>query len=173
MKTKHLIIAAIFGLGAFGAVFATETTGVKQKVQVKFVDPDKFSDIRDANMPSEKGQAAYLDIIRKHLEESAGKYLTDGQKLDVTVTNIDMAGDFEPWGGMQTQDIRIIKDIYPPRVDLSFKLTDADGKVIKEGSRELRDLNFMMNISLNRDEELHYVKELLNDWIRKDLRSAK
>ncbi len=173
MNTKHIIIAAIFGLGTTGVMFAADKAGDNQKVQVTFADPDKFSDVRDAYMPSEQGQSAYLEIVRQHVEKSAGKYVTEGQKLEVTFTNIDMAGEFEPWGGSDRQDVRIVKDIYPPRADLSFKLTDAEGAVIKEGTRELRDLNFMMNLSLRRDEQLHFLKELLNDWIEKDLRPAK
>jgi len=173
MKTKTLFIAAVMGLGVSGVMFAADAAGESQKVQVKFVDAEKFSDVRDAYMPSEKGQAAYLDIIRRYVEEEAGRYVGDGQKLEVNFTNIDMAGDFEPWHKPGMEDVRIIKDIYPPRLDFNFKLTDADGKVLKEGSRELRDLSFMMNLNLRRNDELNYEKEMLKNWISKDIKPDK
>ena len=40
----------------------------------------------------------------------------------VTVTNIDVAGDIESWRGPGRCDVRIMKDTYPPRIDLSFRL---------------------------------------------------
>jgi len=176
MKTKTLFIAAVMGLGVSGVMFAADAAGESQKVQVKFVDAEKFSDVRDAYMPSEKGQAAYLDIIRRYVEEEAGRYVGDGQKLEVNFTNIDMAGDFEPWHKPGMEDVRIIKGIYPPRVDLNFKLTDAAGKVLKEGSRELRDSSFMMqqmHLTLRHNEALNFEKEMLKKWIKNDIKSAK
>jgi hypothetical protein len=173
MKTKYIVMAAIVGFSITGIAVAEDMSGNDQKVKVTFFEADKFSDVRDAYMPTEKGQAAYLDLIQQHIVAQAGKSIGDGQKLEVTVTNVDMAGDFEPWHQPGSDDIRIIKDIYPPRIDLSFKLIGADGKVFKEGARELRDLGFMMHLTLRRNEELNYEKELLNDWIRKDIQAAK
>ena len=40
-----------------------------------------------------------------------------------------------------------MKDIYPPRVKLEFRLIGADGKVVSEGKRELQDLGYLMNLA--------------------------
>ena len=73
----------------------------------------------------------------------------------------------EPWRGPRFDDVRIVKDIYPPRISLSFRLTDAEGNVVKEGKRELRDLAFMMKINMSfRDDSVRYEKALLDDWLR-------
>ena len=70
-------------------------------------------------------------------------------------------------------DVRIVKDIYPPRIDLQFRVRDAKGNVIKEGERKLRDLSFMMNLRLNNHDPLRYEKTLIDDWMRKDVRPTK
>ncbi len=99
--------------------------------------------------------------------------MSPGQKLTVTFTDIDLAGDFEPWRGSEGMDIRIVKDIYPPKMDLEFKLTGADGAVLKEGKRQLRDLAFMAKLSINRNDMLRFEKALLDDWLKEDFPRAK
>jgi len=62
-----------------------------------------------------------------------------------------------------------VKDIYPPAIKLVFRLTDAEGNVLKEGKRELRDLAFMMKISMTfRDDSVRHEKALLDDWLRSE-----
>jgi hypothetical protein len=60
-----------------------------------------------------------------------------------------------------------------PRIDLSFKLTDASGKVLKEGARHLSDSTFMMNINPDRSDRRVYEKRLLDDWLRKEFSGTK
>ena len=45
-----------------------------------------------------------------------------GLALEIQVTNIDLAGEFEPWRGPQFDRIRIMRDIYAPRFELTFRL---------------------------------------------------
>ena len=95
--------------------------------------------------------------------------MPEGHTLSVTFTDIDMAGDFEPWRGVRFDDVRIVKDIYPPRIVLSFRLTDADGNVVKQGKRDLRDIAFMMKITMGfRDDSVRHEKALLDDWLRSE-----
>src|SRR5258707_10542858 len=87
------------------------------------------------------------------LAERAAPRLPQGQRLEVHLTDVQRAGGFEPWRGPQAADVRIVRDIYPPRIDLRFKLLGADGKLLREGSRQLRDASFMMRPDLYRSEE--------------------
>jgi hypothetical protein len=170
MKTTHLLLAAVLGLGAGGAVFAADAPATDSRVQVNFSHPDKFTDIRDSYAATDKGEAANLDSIRSYLQDKAAGYLPDGDKLEITFTDIDLAGDFEPWRRPGMDDVRIVKDIYPPRMDLSYKITDASGKVVKQGKRQLRDLAFMSKLSIRRDDPLRYEKDMLDDWLRDDIK---
>jgi hypothetical protein len=153
---------------AFGPALAASAaeTRVVGRAEIVFFEPEKFTDVRDSYM-GEATRTTYLEQIRDHVLEQAKYYVPEGHKLLVTFTDIDMAGDFEPWHGARWTDVRIVKDIYPPRINLTFRLVDAEGRVVKEGKRELRDLAFLMKISLNfRDDSVRHEKALLDDWIR-------
>jgi hypothetical protein len=138
------------------------------RAEVVFLEPEKFTDVRDSHMGDYK-RTTYLDQLRDHLLEQAKYFVPDGHTLKVTFTDIDMAGDFEPWRGPRFDDVRIVKDLYPPTLKLAFRLTDAAGNVVKEGTRELRDLAFMMKITPGfRDDSVRHEKALLDDWLRAD-----
>lgn len=147
------------------------------RAEVTYVDPEKFTDVRDSYTTTDSGRDAVLDQLREHFNDQAKRFLPDGYKLFVSVNDIDMAGDYEPWRGPRWDDVRVVKDIYPPRISLSYRVTDPSGTVVKEGKRDLRDLAFMMKISAGfRDDLLRHEKALLDDWFRdefRDLRKAK
>jgi hypothetical protein len=165
MKTSRIILLALLGISPVLAV-GTEPTRTIARAEVNFFEPNKFTDVRDSYM-GDFERTTYLDSIRDHVLENAKYYVPEGHMLSVTFTDIDMAGDFEPWRGPRFDDIRIVKDIYPPRINLAFRLTDAEGRVVKEGKRELRDLSFMMKITMAfRDDPVRHEKALLDDWLR-------
>jgi hypothetical protein len=62
-----------------------------------------------------------------------------------------------------------VKDIYPPRIDLSFSLAAGDGKVIKEGERRLRDPAFLAGANQYPDDPLRYEKALIDRWLEREL----
>jgi len=136
-------------------------------VRVEYVHPENFIDVGDRYSSSDKIRAAYLEQLRKHIIRRAAPLLAKGQNLTVIVTEVDMAGGFEPWR-RRLGDARIVRDVYPPRIDLSFRLTGADGVVIREGERKLRDLAFMTTTILYRNDRLRYEKALLDDWLERE-----
>lgn len=154
------------GLLAMPALRAADDAG--ERVSVSFHESDKFTDAC-----SEFGgetSKEYLDILAKHLKSSAPRLLAPGHNLEVTFTDIDLAGDFNPTNA-NARDIRIIRDIYIPRMKLTFRLIDETGHVVKDGERRLSDLNFMNNIGIvGRNEPLFYDKALLTDWLRRELK---
>lgn len=175
MKSTTLLLAAMLAATPLmKAATATPANDPNQRAQVVFVDPDKFTDARDSYNGTDSGRDAILDQLRDYIQSEAKRYLPDGDKLAVSVTDVDLAGDFEPWRGPQWDDVRVVKDIYPPRIKFSFKLTDNSGKTIKEGTRDLRDLAFMMKITMAfRDDPLRHEKQLLDDWFAEEFRGLK
>lgn len=164
MKTSRFILISL--LGVLPGLLAAAPTRTIARADVNFFEPNKFTDVRDTMM-GDYERTTYLDQIRDHLLEQAKYFVPEGHRLSVTFTDIDMAGDFEPWRGVRFDDVRIVKDIYPPRVELSFRLTDAEGNVVKQGKRELRDLSFLMKITMGfRDDSVRHEKALLDDWLR-------
>ncbi|GGD47153.1 DUF3016 domain-containing protein [Pseudoxanthomonas indica] len=139
-------------------------------VSVDWTDPNQFTDIRYSGNRWEAAQGNWVVDLATYLQKQAGKKLANGQQLHVTITDIRRAGMYEPGRGMNLDRVRIIKDIYPPRMTLNFSLTGADGQVISEGERKLVDSAFLMGSGLVSDTDpLRYEKRMLDDWINKEL----
>jgi len=142
-------------------------------VAVQWTDPEAFSDIRHSGNRWEARRGDWVEQIARYVRQRAERELPAGSTLDVTIRDIRRAGMYEPWRGPQMDHVRVIKDHYPPRIDLDFVLRDASGAVVAEGARELRDMGFMQRAgaAMNSDA-LRYEKQLIDDWLRRDLRST-
>ena len=165
---KFVPYSLIFTILATGAMFAKDKVETSSNVTIAYKDSDKFTDARSSfGFNTDQN---YLDMLSDHLREIAGKKLAAGQKLEITVTDVDLAGEFLPTS--HPDQVRVVKEIFRPRITLEFKLTDAAGVVVKEGKRTLTDLNFMSNLSIiGRNDPLFYDKEMLTDWVRKEFKS--
>jgi len=142
-------------------------------VDVRFADLSRFSDFRHTELRDERESAALAEELRKHLEAKAPGRLPAGTRLAVTITDVDMAGEFLPIPRSANRPVRIVKDVYPPRVDLEFRLARADGHVEREGRRELRDLGFLSRTRLPEREALAHEKALLDDWLKREFPAAR
>ena len=162
----------VVGLVSVGAALASSKEKPVANVEVTFVAPEKFTDVKDDYMGSDKGRAALLDQLKDCLVTEGAKVVAPDQRLEIKVTDIDLAGDFEPWRGPELQNVRIVKDVYPPRVKLEFRLLSADGKVVTEGKRELQDLGFLMKLAVPTTEPLRYDKQQLVDWLRREFKRS-
>lgn len=142
------------------------------RVRVDWTDPQRFADVREnpAPSPASRNPEEWLQSLARWLRGRADSMLAPGERLQVTFTDIKRAGSYEPWRGPQWMDVRIIKDIYPPRIDLRFTLTDANGTMLAEGERNLKDIAFLRRGTLENDDPLRYEKRLLDDWLRKEFR---
>jgi hypothetical protein len=171
MKIPRITLSVFTGLVTILGLQAAPKA--PPRAEVTFSEPDKFSDAADDQRGSDFGREANLSELKSYIEDRANVYVPEGQKLQVTITDVDLAGEIEPWRSSSLRDARIVKDIYPPRIQLNFKLTDATGAVVKEGTRNLTDLAFLMNIYPNRSEQRVYEKALLDNWLRSDFGGKK
>ena len=142
---------------------------------VIFDHPEKFTDVKDSFIGTDKGRDDLLGEIKQFIESRANSYLREDQRLEITFTDVDLAGDFEPSQGARFDNVRLMKGIYPPRLTFEFRLTDATGRVLNEGKRKLTDQTFQMRLLRpgSEDDSLRYEKDLLIDWMHEDLGSAK
>jgi hypothetical protein len=139
-------------------------------VQVEFTDPAKFTDVgRSYSYRDEVDDT--LAQLKRHLVDQANRLLPGDEKLDVTVTDIDLAGSFEPWQ-RYSREVRVVRRTYPPRIDLTFRLSRGD-TVLKEGARSLRDAAFLDQSLRYRDDALGHEKQLLDDWLRHEFVPAR
>ncbi len=168
MKTS-LWLAALCGLWVSGSG-PLLAAAPDIRAEVVYDHPEKFTDVKDSAMDTEEGSAAILASLRDYLVREAKYFVPEGCKLTMTFTDIDLAGEFEPWRGPQFDNVRIIKSIYPPRFKFSYTLADSTGRVVREGREDILDTAFDLRLTLDRDDPLHFEKDILKDWMRRQLR---
>lgn len=138
------------------------------RVSVDWTDPAQFTELKHYRSYRDGRPADWLEPLAKHLRTRAERVLPPGQRLAVTFTDVQRAGQYEPWHGPRWSDVRVVKDIYPPRIDLRFRLLDANGAVLREGERSLRDSAFLMRDGTHEDDPLRFEKRLLDAWLRRE-----
>jgi hypothetical protein len=172
MKIIRLFPAALAMLVA-SSLHAADPASPTAQTQVIFEHPEKFTDVKDGSIPTDKGRDEILSRIRTFLVDRAASLLPAGDTLAITFTDIDLAGDFEPWRGSRWSDVRIVKSIYPPEFKFTFAVRDASGRAVKQGAEDIRDMNFDMRVVGDSNDTLRYEKDILSDWARSTLRDLK
>lgn len=140
-----------------------------ETVSVAWTDPAQFSDLRFSGNQWEAAQGDWVAELARYLQKRAERRLPEGRKMEVTITDIMRAGRYEPWRGPYMDRVRVLRDHYPPRMTLNFRITGADGQVLAEGERTLTDLGFMQSVSINHNDLLRYEKRMIDDWLRREL----
>lgn len=144
------------------------------QIVAEFTDVDKFTDFSVNGLTEKKTTSIFQAELKPELERLAKKYLKEGQVLTLNFTDIDMAGDIQPWRNRYNADIRYVEDIYRPRLEFTYSLADADGNILDEGEADIVDLAFMMNtMGTFRAHHMSFFYEidLLSNWMRKTARS--
>jgi hypothetical protein len=159
--------AILLAACAAAPVSQQNVTIADSAVTVEYVHPEKFTDVGDSEFTNEKTRDAYLEALGKHLAHRVTPRLASGQTLAVKVSDVDMAGGFEP-SRRGYDEVRIIRDVYPPRIDLHFTLTDGSGKVVLDGDRQLRNPTFRTSTITYPGDTLRYEKALIDDWLRRE-----
>lgn len=140
-------------------------------VQVEWQDPAGFSEIRYSRNRYEARRGDWVRQLAEHLREQAVETLRPGERLEVLITDIERAGQYEPFGATM-RDVRVVRDVYPPRMDLSFVLRGADGEILEQGTRNLRDLGFLSSIPRSPYDPLSFEKRMIDDWVRREFGAA-
>jgi hypothetical protein len=156
-----------FGLALALATFAAAATG--GQATVRYDHPENFTETREvrAFAPS-RADSGYLDTLKVYMEKQAAAALPPGETLDIVVTDVDRAGSYLPSAG-RPNPVRVVEDIYPPRMTLHFRLLDSQGQVIREGERKLTDLGFMYDNpgGFSNTDPLRYEKHMIDRWLAK------
>lgn len=138
------------------------------EVEVNWQNPEDYRDVRPANESRKRFAETTFKRLDEYLVKLAEK-LPDGQKLVITVTNLDLAGEVWPASfiglGHSASDVRLIKRIDIPRMAFSYQLLDQSGVVLQEGQEKLKDMSFQERANrLFDNEPLRYEKNMLRQW---------
>ncbi len=157
LKLSALCRAMSFA-AALAAALLSGAAHAAATVEVRYVEPDNFTDI--GRSPWDRERA--LKALAGHLQK-LGQTLPDGQTLRLDVTDIDLAGDIRPWGWPEVRVLRGQADW--PQITLSYTLQEGE-RTLKSGDMRLYDLSYMQTLT-GRDrpgEELAVEKRMVRRW---------
>lgn len=162
---KRLMLLLIPTLLAFSAASAA--------VQVQWSNPRQFRDAADGYPPTERDRKSVLSELERYISRLGDRYVPEGYILEMDFTNVDLEGEFEPFNGAGFNDVRIIKDIYPARLQFSYTVKNKDGAVVAQGQESLSHNMIMPPPIPSRNEQFPYTYELLSEWFRDNLPGLK
>ncbi|MFZ6875635.1 DUF3016 domain-containing protein [Undibacterium sp. Di27W] len=140
------------------------------EVKVAWQEPEKFTDIRPSNESKPDFQVRLIKEFDQIFADLAKK-LPDGYQWDVTVTDVDLAGDVRPFFHHTMNDVRVIKDLYWPRMSFNFDLKDEQGKSIASGTENVKDMSFLFHVGVaSGHSNFQYEEQMLRDWFGKQQR---
>lgn len=167
LRTRCFLSSMLTAVMLAGASYAAAPS-----VKVDWTNPADFSEARQTRCWGIDRSQTWLTELARHVERRAARLLGDGERLTITFTDLRRAGDCEPGSAPHSDEIRIVRDIYPPRIELRYTLADADGARLREGEATLRDVAFLSRSPLNASDPLRYEKNLLDRWLRKEFAHA-
>jgi len=157
MKKYLMILTTLI---SFSAINVSTFAGTSE---VTWTNPDEYRDIKSGNEPKKAYQARVFKDLEKHFVAMAS-HLPDGHTLKVNVTDVDLAGDVNASG---IERIRIVRDLYFPRLKFNYVLVDGSGSEVKVGGINLKDMGFLMGNNLRyRNKSLGYEKKMLDEWFK-------
>lgn len=154
------------------ALTAAPLLAVAAEVEVSYSDPESFTDMGDGFGFDQRTFDRFSKEMEKKLREVADRHLPEDAQLAVEFRNVDLAGEVEPWR-VDAQDVRVVREIYPPSMKFHFKVTDGSGETIREGLAQVTDQTFTWNVnrSMESRDSFYHEKELIEGWGRKALRN--
>lgn len=125
--------------------------------EVHYVQPEQFTDAGFGVLARERTQALLTAQI-----EALARRLPDGQRLRITFTDVDLAGEIDVFGPHGLRVMGLVPDA--PRLSLRFELTQG-GQVVARGEEQLRDLSYLIRrTGLDARTDLPYENRLLTEW---------
>jgi len=133
------------------------------EVEVNWQNSEKYRDVHAGDGHREKFKANTFKQIEDHIAKLAQK-LPNGYQLILNVDDLDLAGDVNH-GGIRR--IRIIKNIYFPRMKFSYQLLSPSQEQVLSDDVDLKDMGFLNHVSLKYQQQvLSYEKQMLDDWFK-------
>ncbi|MGH8477019.1 MAG: DUF3016 domain-containing protein [Methylococcales bacterium] len=154
-------------IALLGVLSLVSARNGRAEVNVKFIEPENYTDLSLSGSSTDRIQRHILDELSKFLVDLGARTLPAGQKLEVEVYDIDMAGNYEPWRAPFLTNTRIVRDVYRQRMDIHYILRNAQGSVVKERWENFSDLNYLITANPYAylyNDPLRYEKALLRKW---------
>ena len=172
MRKLTMLMLAFFAfqLQATTNQLQATTKETSSQVKISWQNPEKYADIRPANESKKSYQAQVINSFDKIWTKLAEK-LPAGYYLELTITDLDLAGDVNPMYRLANNDVRVIKDIYFPRMQLNYILYNADKQIVGQANDvKIKDMGFMTSGSATfTSREFAYESEMIKKWFNKEI----
>ena len=151
---KRLALTAVAALLAVSAHAAGT-------VQVNFVKPENFADVRDRTHSREQN----LKTLEQVITSAAQPYVADGQTLKIDVLDVDLAGEVRP--GARAWDVRVLRGRADwPRITLRWSVEGA-GAAPRSGEAVVQDMAYLQRIPPSTiDSALVHERRMLEEWFK-------
>ena len=155
-------LTVVFSLATLLVAGAAHAAGT---VQVSFVKPENFADIRDRTYSREQN----LKALEAVLTSAAQPYVADGRTMKIEVLDVDLAGEVRP--GTRAYDVRVLRGRADwPRITLRWSL---DGAPPSSGEAVVQDMAYLQRIRpAMSDTALIYERRMLDEWFRQQFGKA-
>ncbi len=155
------------------AVFLAAPAAQAGEANMTWRNPEKFTDI-DAGEAAQKSFSKGLEKAFQAELDAQAKRLPEGYRLELTFTDIDLAGEVDPVYLRDYREIRILKDAYFPRLSFDYRVLDAGGKpVAGQQGVELKDMAYLSGPKLgSASTAFFYERRMLADWFGKSVLPA-
>ena len=149
----------------FTLIFISLSLPAMSSVSVVFKESKKFADYELTG----ESRPQSLQTLQKNFSGFFGSlskaYFSEGQKMEIIISNIDLAGDMLPNTINSGRYIRVVKGHAFIQLNFTYKVTDISGELIKEGEYKLNNIikNGSSHIIYRRYANIsHFVKPLKN-----------
>jgi hypothetical protein len=163
-KSKSGLVAAL------ALVLALLPTAVAGSVEVDFIDPQQYTDLGGYGSSPDP-----LPILARHLQQLGAQCLAPEDRLRIRMLDIDLAGRQEWWRGAAYTDLRVMRDITWPRMQLEYDWLDGNGTLRKQTQARLADMNYLQlgHRIPTRNEVYGYDKAMLGRWFEQEFCSRR
>jgi len=111
-------------------------------VTVKWQNPANYTDI-DPGEEDKTTFEAHLFTSFQQIFADLAQTLPDNYHWEVTVTDLDLAGDARPRAKAGGQELRVLSPASRPAISFEYTLTDSQGKVVSHAQVDLKDANYL------------------------------
>lgn len=136
-------------------------------VSVSWDDPAGFTERhRSRGFRSQVEPDDWILQLAKYLRRSVATRLDEGQSVSIHIEDVALAGAVEVLHGAGRGDVRVLRDIYPPSIELRMDRIAADGRRVDQTVHHLRDLGYLSRQVIRHGRDfLQHEKLMIDSWV--------